>query len=153
MIPLAKGGFVNPENKILTKRAPQEKCSRYHPLIVQAREGWVALSPLPKQITPPEKRQISHYLTNHEDISSGGIYTQAELDSWRTHLEMIGYTQALTNQIAYGVCVNNQDCPTITGQETTNYDLANLQAKILQDRSYTFWFKRDVLDFSGLGYF
>ena len=148
MVPLAKGGFVNPENRVLTKQAPQEKCSRYHPLIVQAREGWIALSPLPKQITPPEKKQISHYLTTHEDLSSGGIYTQAELDSWRTHLEMMGYTQALTNQIAYGVCVNNQDCPTITGQETTNYDLANLQAKILQDISILGRMKRFIVEYS-----
>ena len=133
MVPLEPTGFVNPENRVLTKKAPQEKCSHYHPLIVQAREGWVALSPLPKQITPPEKKQISHYLTNHEDLSSGGLYTQAELESWRTHLDMMGYTEALTNQISYGVCVNNGECPSITGQEGLNYDLNNLQAKLLQN--------------------
>ena len=46
---------------------------------------------------------------------------------------MIGYTQALTNQISYGVCVNNGECPSITGQEGLNYDLNNLQAKLLQN--------------------
>ena len=148
MIPLKKGGFVNPDNRVLTSKAPQEKCSQYHPLIIEAEEGWIALSPLPKQVSTPEKMPIAHYLKNHEDLSKGGIYTQAELDSWREHLDQMGLAKALTNQITYGVCVNEGECPSISGQETLNYDLSNLQAKVLNNLSFFAKVKQWVIEYA-----
>lgn len=81
-------------------------CSNYHPMMIKAKESWIQLNPNPKSKPAPMKSSVQQYVVSHEDISQGGLYTESELKSWRQHLEMIGYSQALVKKLTYGVCLH-----------------------------------------------
>ena len=60
----------------------------------------------------------------HEDISTGGIYTSAELTSWKEHLQFGDLHEAITKTITMGICNGQGTC---TSQPSTpNYNLENL---------------------------
>ena len=46
----------------------------------------------------------------HEDLSVGGIYTSAELDSWREHIAYGDLHSAIVKTLTMGVCVEAGLC-------------------------------------------
>ena len=62
----------------------------------------------------------------HDDVSQGGIYTQAELDSWKEHVEFGDLHQAITKTLTMGVCAGQGTCS--AAQSAPVYNLQNLLA-------------------------
>ena len=58
----------------------------------------------------PKQLPLLDHSFHHEDLSTGGIYTEGELTSWREHLELGDYQNAITKSISYGVCIHQGTC-------------------------------------------
>ena len=130
-IPLEGGGYVDASTLVWKRKSPKMACSDYHPMMIKAKESWIQLNPNPKSKPAPMKSSVQQYVVSHEDISQGGLYTESELKSWRQHLEMIGYSQALVKKLTYGVCLHEGECAST--QESTDYlgyNLNNLEEKL-----------------------
>ena len=61
---------------------------------------------------------------HHEDLSSGGIYTEAELKSWSEKIMFNNLRSAIVKSLTLGVCNNQGTCP--VASETPAYNLNNL---------------------------
>ena len=123
-IPIEPKGFINSLTKVYQNHSAMTPCNKHFPMEILTREGWVSISPEIKKIDPPETLPLDNYKSHHIDLSKGGLYTPAELDSWRRNLEDGTYTEAVVGTLAYGTCVNSGSCGTTSS--SVNYDLAKL---------------------------
>ena len=106
-----EGGFIKPINRLFTSHSAPRPCNKHYGLKVSTDENiWISLNPHIKAIAEPEDLPGASMKIEHEDLSTGGIYTDAELDSWKKHLEVGDYHQAVTKTISYGVCSHRNDC-------------------------------------------
>ena len=65
-------------------------------------------------------------------LSHGGLYTESELKSWRSHLESVGYSTALMKKISYGICLHTGECQTSPESgDFLGYNLDKLEQKIV----------------------
>ena len=76
------------------------------------------------QMKEPMQLPLLDHSFHHEDLSTGGIYNEGELTSWRQHLELGDYQNAVTKSISYGVCIHQGNCQN-TGSNPM-YDLGQL---------------------------
>ena len=105
-IPLANGkGFVKPSTRLYTSHSAAVPCNQHYGLKIEtAEELWVELNPKLKQIGEPPARPNQQHLTEHKDMSGGGLFTNSELQAWRNHLELGDIHDALAKGITYSVC-------------------------------------------------
>ena len=61
---------------------------------------------------------------HHEDLSSGGVYTEEELKSWSEKIMYGNLHSAIVKSLTLGVCNNQGTCP--VASETPAYNLNNL---------------------------
>jgi hypothetical protein len=141
-IPIEPNGFVNALTKVFTEKSAPVRCNPNFPLEIHTNEGWITLSPSPKQVQTPEKLPITHYLINHKDLVGGGIYTQDELKNWRDHLEDGTFQDAIMGTLTYGVCVNSGDCEGADGS-SANYDLSRLNPLLKGLQQLDMWTQLD----------
>ena len=57
---------------------------------------------------------------DHEDLHTGGLYTEDELESWKKHLELGDIHDAITKKISYGVCAEQGNCDSSPGTPQSN---------------------------------
>ena len=120
-IPL-KEGFVKAHNRLFTEYSARLPCNSHFGLKVQTEENiWIELNPIAKKIDEPSTIPSNILEYQHEDMSEGGLYTTAELESWKTHLAMPDYHDAISKSISYGVCVHDGKCKSVS--QIQPYDL------------------------------
>ena len=123
-IPIEEG-FVKVHNRLFTKHSASKPCNKIFGLKLYTKEDvWVEISPHLKQMKEPRQLPLLDHSFHHEDLSTGGIYTEGELTSWREHLELGDYQNAVTKSISYGVCIHKGTCQD-TGSNPM-YDLGQL---------------------------
>jgi len=112
-IPIEEG-FIQPQNRLFMRKCPMQPCSSHFGVKVHTREGvWIELNPIPRTIpTPAKLPSLSDPMTpsQHEDLSDGGIYSTSELESWRKHLEVGNFHDAVSRTLTYGVCITEGEC-------------------------------------------
>ena len=129
-IPL-KEGFVKAHNRLFTEHSARLPCNPHFGLKVLTEEGiWIELNPIAKKIDEPLKVPSNILEYKHEDMSDGGLYTTAELESWKDHLAMPDYHDAISKSISYGVCVHNGQCNSKSNIQP--YDLGVIVPQINQ---------------------
>ena len=110
-IPLENGKFVKVTNQVLTSHASPRPCNPHYGLKIATLEGpWIELTPTVKQIQTPAMVPALAPGFKHEDLSVGGIYTSAELDSWREHIAYGDLHSAIVKTLTMGVCVRAGSC-------------------------------------------
>ena len=137
-----EGGFVKP-NRVLTSHSAPKPCNKHFGLKVLTLENsWVEINPHIKATAEPEDlpNQLNLNDFEHEDLSDGGLYTTAELDAWKRHIELSDYHMAISKSISYGVCTARGDCEANAGMPA--YDLTNLYPDSIMDQ-YNPWNKAD----------
>ena len=60
----------------------------------------------------------------HEDLATGGIYTEAEMKSWAKKIMYSDLHSAIVKSLTLGICHNEGTCP--VASETPAYNLNNL---------------------------
>ena len=108
--------------------------------ILTLENSWVEINPHIKTTAEPEElpSQLNNF--DHEDLSNGGLYTAAELEAWKRHIELSDYHTAISKSISYGVCTARGDCEADAGMPA--YDLTNLYPESIMDQ-YNPWSKAD----------
>ena len=141
-IPL-KEGFVKAHNRLFTQHSAKLPCNSHFGLKVQTEENiWIELNPIAKKIEEPSTIPSNILEYKHEDMSDGGLYTAAELESWKTHLAMPDYHDAISKSISYGVCVHDGKCESVS--KIQPYDLGVIVP--LQEIIASDWNMWTVLD-------
>ena len=64
---------------------------------------------------------LSTHTVEHEDLSTGGIFTPSELEAWRSHIELGDLHDALAKTITYGLCSSQGTCGTSPGIPQSNF--------------------------------
>jgi hypothetical protein len=120
--------FVQPATRLLTLHAAPRACNPHHGLKVKTSgDVWIELNPEPRKIeAPPSARLLQPDSTPHEDMATGGLYSESELQAWKEHLEVSNYHEAVQQLVTYGVCVHRGDCQPST--HAPSFDLGNLQS-------------------------
>ena len=109
-IPITNG-FVKVHNRLFTSHSATKPCNKIFGLKLYTNEKvWIEISPHLKQMKEPKQLPLLDHSFHHEDLSTGGIYTEGELTSWREHLELGDYQNAITKSISYGVCIHQGTC-------------------------------------------
>ena len=97
-----EAGFVKPVNRVFTRYAAKTPCNAAFGLKIHAADGtWVEINPQVNKIPSPDKLPLTEHSLEHEDLSTGGIYTERELDVWAQHIELGDYHQAITRSTSY----------------------------------------------------
>ena len=123
--PLEGGQYVKVTNSILTSHASPWPCNPHYGLKIRTLEGpWVELTPALKQIQTPAIFPVLAPRYQREDLSVGGIYIGAELDSWREHIAYGDLHTAIVKTLTMGVCVGDGTCQ--ASPSSPAYHLNNL---------------------------
>jgi hypothetical protein len=111
-IPLAEGArFVKPVTRIFTSHSAPQPCNDHYGLKLLTEENvWIKMNPGAKQKIAPKAMPIETHDFQHEDLTVKGLYTRAELNSWKKHLELGDYHDAVTKTISHGICAKCGDC-------------------------------------------
>ncbi len=118
-IPIA-GGFVKPSDRVFTRYAAKKHCNHFFGLKVHTLDGtWVEINPHIKELPKPKELPLMEHSLQHEDLSTGGIYTEGELKAWTQHLEMGDYHDAVLESISY------QSYGTGSSLQPTPFEAAN----------------------------
>ena len=97
-----ESGFVKPFDRVFTRYAAKVPCNAFFGLKVHATDGtWVEVNPHVKKIPSPDELPLHEHSLEHEDLSTGGIYTEGELNAWTQHIELGDYHQAITRSTSY----------------------------------------------------
>ena len=100
-IPIS-GGYVKPSNRVFTRYAAKKHCNHFFGLKIHTLDGtWVEINPHIKELPTPRELPLMEHNLQHEDLSTGGIYTEGELQAWTQHLEMGDYHDAILESITY----------------------------------------------------
>ena len=82
-VPMEDGSFIKMPSKVATKHASIIPCNSHYGLKILTMEGiWIEITKTIRQIATPETAPLLSPGYIHEDLSSGGIYTEAELKAW-----------------------------------------------------------------------
>jgi hypothetical protein len=132
-IPLAdNAGFVKPSSRVFTTHSAPVPCNEHHGLKIRTEENvWVELNPNPRQISTPSALPFEEHAFQHEDLSSGGLYTDLELKAWKAHLELGDVHDALVKTITYGHCANTGACAPSPGIPQSNLKFLSADAMML----------------------
>ena len=78
-IPLAdEKGFITPSTRLYTSHSAAVPCNQHYGLKIETAEAlWVELNPKLKQISEPPAQPNQQHLTEHKDMSGGGIFTNS----------------------------------------------------------------------------
>ena len=113
-IPIS-GGFVKPSNRIFTRYSAKKHCNHFFGLKIKSLDGvWLEINPHIKELPEPRELPLMEHELEHEDLSTGGIYTEGELKACTQHLEMGDYHDAIMESItyqSYGLGSNLQPMP------------------------------------------
>lgn len=131
-IPIEGNKFVDPITRIATTSSAKVECNPFFAMTVLTEEGWVTITPDIVATGTPSKMTIQNRAIQHEDLSHGGIYTQAEISSWESVIQWSSYHNALSQNLAYGVCVHDGKCGGGQGgfQTTPGYNLDRLMDEV-----------------------
>jgi len=131
-IPLMNGKFVEPDTRILAKSAAEIDCRTRFPLTVKANEGWIRVGPgIIKRDPPANTTLVEYQATEHEDMSSGGLYNQQELESWENLIEWGSFKSGSIELIANGLCKGSGNCRHYSEGQPA-YSLDNLLVKAVK---------------------
>ena len=124
-IPILPEGFVTPRTRQLTPHSTVIPCSKTFPLIIEAQEAWIEITPklkvrpAPLTASPPGTAPLEY-----TDYSHGGLYSDSELQDWYHQISFPSYHEALLKSISYGSCTQDGTC---SGSDNiTPYDLNKL---------------------------
>ena len=124
-IPMEDGTFVKVPNRLITKHASVIPCNNHYGLKIQTLEGpWIEITKTVRQIAAPEVTPVMAPGYRHEDLATGGIYTEAEMKSWAEKIMYGDLHSAIVNSLTLGICHNDGTCP--VASETPAYNLKNL---------------------------
>lgn len=134
-IPLAdNAGFVKPDTRLYTTHSAPMPCNKNYGLKIKTKENvWVEFNPDPRQITTPSALPVKAQAFEHEDLSSGGLYTDLELNAWKRHLELGDLHDAVVKTITYGHCANTGECAPSPGIPQSNLKFISAEAMMLHD--------------------
>ena len=130
-IPLVTGLFVNPANRLLTQTASPVCCK--FPMVIKA-EGnqWVQVGPGVQPRHPPSNETVLHHHTiQHEDLSTGGLYTSEEMESWSAHINWGDFSEVVNERVATGVCAHTGECGRRQSVGYNRYDLNLLTPEVM----------------------
>lgn len=101
-IPVA-AGFVKPYSRVLTQYAARTPCNNFFGLKIHTLDGtWVSIHGRDIVVIPtPGEIPLLEHEFEHEDLSSGGIYTEGELSAWNQHLELGDYHDAISKSLSF----------------------------------------------------
>ena len=120
-----EGGFVKVPSRVFTAHSAPRPCNKHFGLKILSSEGvWIELNPEAKKIPEPADLPAIDHDLHHEDLSDGGIYSEAELESWTRHIELGDIVDAVTRSITYGVCQAQDECE--SHPAIPSYDLSIL---------------------------
>ena len=115
--------FVTPVDRVLTRFSKPQPCNTHFPMTVRAEQCWLELRPIPTPISDPDQLPLEDHLQGkHLDLSSGGLYTESEIQAWEHHLEFSGFHRSVLRQISTGVW-NGMNSASV---EEPGYSLSNL---------------------------
>jgi len=126
-VPVEPSGFVDPISKLYAKDAARIPCTTTFPLTVKTTTGWIQLSPNIKSVPAPEDRANQIVQPSHEDMSTGGFYTERETIEWEQLINFPVFHEALSRSISSGACESDDTCQTNLEQSGVGYDLRKLQ--------------------------
>lgn len=131
-IPIEGGQFVDPVTRIATASSAKVECNPFFATTVLTEEGWVTITPDIVATGTPSKMTIQNRVTQHEDLSHGGIYTKEEINSWESVIQWSSYHNALSQNLAYGVCIHDGKCDggQVGFQTTPGYNLDRLMDEV-----------------------
>ena len=122
-IPL-KNGYVKVNTRTFTNYSAPRPCDDHYGLKLLTTEGvWVELNPGVRKMVTPEDLPAMDHEFHHEDLSDGGLYTEAELDSWKKHLQLGDQHDAITKVFSFGVCQAEGSCPASADVPTYHLDV------------------------------
>lgn len=122
-MPVEPIGFVDAVTKVYSQHATKAPCSSTYPLTVHVGEGWVKLTPALKKQPPPLETPEHLMMQPLDPFSSGGLYSQQELDDWRQLLSIPAYKAALLSSLSYGSCVQQGSCEAEGTNRLVPYDI------------------------------
>lgn len=96
-------GYVKPYSRVLTQYAARKPCNNFFGLKIHTLDGtWVSIHGRDiVTIPPPGEIPLLEHEFKHEDLSTGGIYTEGELKAWNQHLELGDYHDAISKSLSY----------------------------------------------------
>lgn len=111
-IPLVGGNFVDPRTRLLSTTATEVACDERFPLVVRAEAGnWISIGPGVSHRKSPENMSVLPEVEhNHEDFSSGGIYSADEMQVWQSHIAWGDYKESLSETSAMKACSADPRC-------------------------------------------
>ena len=134
-------GFIQPSTRTFLNRATPRPCYSHFGLKIFTNEGiWIELNPYPKAIPEPKRLPLVQGITQgqHEDISTGGLYSDSELQSWRKHMEIGDFHESVSKTISYGVCVHEGECQ--PNSAVPAFNLQHLE-KPIESFPFAWWTK------------
>ena len=118
-----KSMFVTPLTRVLTRNSKPRPCNKHFPLTIRAEQCWLEIRPTPTPVADPETLPLEDHLEGkHLDLSSGGLYTDSETQSWEHHLEYGQFHKATMHRISNGVWAGTHG----TNGDEPGYSLSNL---------------------------
>ena len=118
-----ESGFVKPYDRVFTRYSAKKPCNAFFGLKVHtADRTWVEINPHIKKIPTPGELPLSEHSLKHEDLSTGGIYTEGEISAWTQHIELGDYHQAITRSISYQSYGSDQHTQGGTPYNTNTWD-------------------------------
>ena len=122
--------FVSPTTRILSDHDQPIPCPPINfAMTVKSVEGkWITINPEVKVRAPPAEGSLTDYdQQQHEDMSTGGLYTDQEIKKWENMIQWSTFRESVAEHLAQGVCktseCNDQEYENIPGP---GYDLSNL---------------------------
>ena len=85
---------------------------------------WIQKTKTVRQIATQEVTPLMAPGYRHEDLATGGIYTEAEMKSWAEKIMYGDLNSAIMKSLMLGICHNDGTCP--VASETPAYNLNNL---------------------------
>ncbi|MCP3664272.1 MAG: hypothetical protein GY696_17570 [Gammaproteobacteria bacterium] len=94
------------------------------PLVVETKEGWVALMPhLTRQLAPATTAADTPWSTSQEDYAKAGLYRKKELVEWHSKIMFPSYQEATLWSVTYRNCLADGQCEMDGSASIPLYDL------------------------------
>ena len=133
-IPIENNLFVDPYTRIVTDHWAVRDCNTHYPMMVNSMDGWVTINPDVRPAkAPAEVQVVGGNISHHESMAHGGLYTRYEIESWESLIQYSQYRDAVSETLAYGVCVKEGKCKPTTQENVPRYNLQHLEEVILTD--------------------
>ena len=129
-IPIEGNVYVDPRTRIVSDHWSQRDCNVHYPMMVKSLDGWVSINPDLRPAKESTDGRINDGNLSHEDMSKGGLYTRQEVESWESLIQYSQYRDAVSENLAYGVCVKEGKCTPRIKESVPQYNLRLIQDAI-----------------------